>query len=257
MRLTNGRTGEVIELDRAACRLSKLRSRVFAWANAMHHVLQGVNVRKVMITLTYAGVGDWQAGHIRQYMRRIRKRCGPRLLAYAWVAELQERGAVHYHILLVCKRGTFIPMPDKSGMWSHGSSKIETARTVFYIAKYVGKEYQKMGVFPRGLRMWAVWIAKDVIGAGERFIFRLSAYPRWLRDLVRDELIGGCRELPKRVIGGGWMWAGRVVHSPWLPTLAVGATARMASDWVDFRISKCLEALALAKRRADVRAWAA
>jgi hypothetical protein len=115
----NAETGEGWEIDPDAARLSRLRRRVHAWADALRDYTQdNRKYRKVMITLTYRPGVEWQPGHIRVFMRRLRKRLRAALVAYAWVAEMQRRGAVHYHVLLVVRRGASIPRPDDAGLWS-------------------------------------------------------------------------------------------------------------------------------------------
>lgn len=137
-------------------RLWLMRARLFAWSKIMTSECEKKNYRKVMITLTLAKIEDYKSGLIRDYMKKIKQSLGAGLMAFAWVAELQERGAVHYHVLLAVKRGTNIPMPDSSGMWPYGSTKIETARTYYYICKYVGKEYQKdFDKFPKSARLYS------------------------------------------------------------------------------------------------------
>jgi hypothetical protein len=145
-------------------------------------------------------------------MLKLRKQLRGNLLAYAWVAELQERGAVHYHVILVVNRGTSIPMPDKAGWWTWGSTKIQSANTPFYIAKYTGKEYQKEGPFPKGLRMFAVWVADSVIGEVERWEFRLSSLPAWFREVLRGLPTG---DRWRRAPGGGWEYQGLIYPSPY------------------------------------------
>ena len=215
--LKNLKTGEVIEFDKKKARLSRMRKRVFAWANTISEYLPahglGLKHRKVMITLTYAQVDDWRPNHIRDYIKELRRRLADNFIAYAWVGELQERGAVHYHIELIVKKGTRIPMPDKSGMWKHGSSRIETARTVFYICSYLKKAYQKEGDFPKGLRMFSVWISPQAVTTFSRWLFRLSSLPKWL-----SEQILGKEELKEkswyRRPGGGWLMSGQLFRSP-------------------------------------------
>jgi hypothetical protein len=127
-----------------------------------------------MYTLTYDTKGtlipacDWEPGHIGQFIKRLRKRLGDRLLAYAWVAELHYSGKVHYHVLILYKG--WLPYPDKSyhkkgqgykRLWEYGLSSTELrVRSVFYICTYVGKEYQKDFVnFPEGCHAWSVWFS--------------------------------------------------------------------------------------------------
>lgn len=212
--IRNKKTGEVFQITKAKARISRLRRRVFAWAKTGQPMQQGEGLRMVMQTLTYRGVDDWKANQIRDYMQVVRKHLGKKLLSYAWVAELQRRGAVHYHVLLVVRKGAKIPHPDKAGWWPWGMTKVQTARTVFYICKYVGKEYQKEGPFPKGLRMFAVWFADGVIEDLQRWFFRLSSLPGWLQEVIRalpQEYGGKWARAP----GGGWVYEGTEYQSPY------------------------------------------
>lgn len=215
MMLLNKNTGQIVRCSPGRMRIRRLQRRVKAWSDRINPFIErlGIDYRLVMITLTYSGVDDYKAGHIRDFMLRGKKMLGLALLAYAWVAELQRRGAVHYHVLLLVKKGTSIPKPDDSGWWVHGSTRIETAKTPYYILKYTGKEYQKAGSFPKGLRMFAVWISGDVLSKSERWMFGLSALPKWLvEDIWRD---GAFCKPARRVPGGGWECGGDRYYSPW------------------------------------------
>jgi len=167
-----------------------------------------------MLTLTYERGDDWRPNQIRAFMLFVRKKLKGRLHAYAWVAELQRRGAVHYHVLLIVDKGTYIPKPDKGCWWPWGSTRIETAKSPFYIAKYVGKEYQKLGPFPKGMRMFSVWVAEDYITMDDRWFFRLSTLPAWFRQVVLSlpEVYGSRWS---RSPGGGWEYNGVVHPSPY------------------------------------------
>jgi hypothetical protein len=112
------------------------------------------------------------------------------------------------------RRGTNIPKFDTAGWWLHGSTKIETARSPFYVLKYTGKEYQKVGRFPKGLRMFAVWMAEGVISPVARWFFRLSAVPAWLREEALKSISDVGAKF-QRVAGGGWSFSGRMYFSPW------------------------------------------
>jgi hypothetical protein len=216
MKVRNRITGKEFQFSAKRARLRRVQKRVMSWSEVIKPYTDrvGETTRLVMVTLTYGGSYSWEAGHIRAFMLRIRKDLGLGLLAYAWVAELQERGAVHYHVLLLVKRGTKIEYPDSSGAWPYGLTRIETARSPFYILTYTGKEYQKVGIFPKGLRMFAVWIADGVVSAVTRWFFRLSAIPGWLRDEIKGDLgIVGAKF--KRVVGGGWECDGVFYRSPW------------------------------------------
>jgi hypothetical protein len=216
MKIKNKITGEIFEVSRQYARLRRLQKRIKSWADVIDPYIKklGKDYRLVMIGLTYAELYGWKAGDMRRFMLDYRKVIGSDLLAYAWVAELQRRGAVHYHLILLVKKGTNIPMPDTSGLWVHGSSRIETARTPYYLLTYSGKEYQKLGSYPKGLRAFAVWISESVVSKVQMWLFKLSGLPVWLTE----QLIGDLDRIGqsiKRVEGGGWVCMGKKYLSPY------------------------------------------
>jgi hypothetical protein len=213
MKIRNRLTGITFELDRKMTRIRRTQRRVKAWADALAgYIDRPKNYRLVMIGLTYDGVEDWRALHISQFMKRVRDELGRKLYGYAWVAELQTRDAVHYHVLLVVNRGTRIPMPDKAGWWPHGSTTIQSADSPYYIVTYTGKEHQKYSDhFPKGLRMFAVWASKKVLDGVQLWQFRLSAVPAWLREFA-------LKQIGERVVrhkGGGWLIGEVIYESPY------------------------------------------
>jgi hypothetical protein len=51
------------------------------------------------------------------------------------------------------------PYPDEAGLWPYGSTRVEVARSPFYLITYLKKEYQKdFSRFPKGIRAFAVYI---------------------------------------------------------------------------------------------------
>jgi hypothetical protein len=225
-RLLNRKTGEIIEITeelKHKFRLDRMNGRVHAWAEAVQSfggLKGGFRYRCVMITLTYDPSVKWKAGHINNFMDGVKRAVGKGLLAYAWVSEMQLRGVPHYHAFLVVKKGTFIPTPDKPHgkrghvLWPHGMTKIETARSPFYLVKYTGKEHQKEG-FYRNMRIFAVWISKDVLSELERRKFRLSALPKWLANIARPMIDHADYEHPKPSPGGGWLFLDKLFRSEW------------------------------------------
>lgn len=193
-----------IEFDTLAERLGRMRRRVSEWCklaqsfNSSHYV--------AMITLTY-GKARWKPNHLRDFMNKFRASAYRRgkkgkivksreaFVGYAWVAELMpESGKVHYHILVILKRGYRLPMPDKS-FWKYGSSKIEKARTVWYIAKYLQKGSHLWddrshyagthggNAFPPNLRLYAVVMYKHAsLNPLSYFRLRATAWARKVRD---------------------------------------------------------------------------
>jgi len=215
MRLLNRSTGRVLDIDRNAARLARMRRRVYAWSQYLSNYTGPV--RRLMLTLTYRPGEEWAPNDIRDFMLALRSALGGALLAYAWVAEVQARGAVHYHVYIICKEGTHVPYPDE--IWVHGSTNITTARNVFYITTYIGKEYQKdFSRLPAGARLFAVWVSLALrIVLGRYEIFRLSALPVWLAELIQPAIEAGYDfAFPSRLPGGGWLYAGLILRSPWI-----------------------------------------
>jgi hypothetical protein len=172
--IKNLTTGKGVVVDMFQVRHEKMKMTIFAWAEVMKRYRAKHDTRMVMIGLTYRKVEDYQSGHIRDYLKDLKRHVGKNLIGFAWVCELQARGAPHYHIVLVVNKGSRIPLPDESGMWSHGSSSIVTARTPYYLVTYVGKEHQKdLARYPKGCRLYAASVrTQDVT---DRQLFRSLA----------------------------------------------------------------------------------
>lgn len=113
--------------------------------------------RKTFITLTYRNRGEWERCHISRFVRLMRQWFQRRDHAcrFVWVAELQKRGALHYHLVVWVPRRLRLPRPDACGWWPHGSSKIETARNpIGYMVKYATKTTpDALKRLPKGVRL--------------------------------------------------------------------------------------------------------
>ena len=157
--LVNRESGRWIMIDQFQKRLKKMQMRIAAWSGLVEEYRRDKKLRMIMITLTYKRVEDYNQGDIRKYVKALKRKYEKKIIAWAWVAEIQERGAVHYHMLLVIPKGTHFEYPDKSGMWKHGDSSVITAKTPYYLVKYTGKKYQKdLSKYPRGCRLYATSI---------------------------------------------------------------------------------------------------
>jgi hypothetical protein len=162
---------KLIVVDQYKARYHRMRKKVVAWSNQMNDGLRGKPLRHVMITLTYAGDNrDWMPNQINEFIRTVKKNLGNKLYGIAWVGETQLRGVIHYHVYLIVRKGTRIPMPDKAGWWKFGMSRIETGRSPYYLIKYLGKEYQKnFSEMPKGARSFAISVSDKVIRLAVRF----------------------------------------------------------------------------------------
>lgn len=201
-------TGQEISVSHWGRRMNIVRRRTFAWAGALKEYLSqlGKGYRLLMITLTYKDPSQWQTNAINTYMRALRSKLAGSLLAYIWVAETQKRGAIHYHVLVLVKQGSRVPMPDKSGMWPWGHSNIQTARTPYYICKYVSKQFQKEGDLPKGARVCGANIKKGTLSSQEELEYKMACYPAWVRKEREFLITAGALEREDKIKREGSKW---------------------------------------------------
>jgi len=168
-------------------RLRRMQSGVIAAARAIHNDLENdsdVEHFSSLVTLTYADGVEWSPKHITALVKHYREWFRRRgfTFRYVWTAELQQRGAVHYHIVMWLPLGNMPPMPDKQGWWPHGSTNCIIATSpVGYIAKYASKLETKAGVsLPKNLRLWG-YGGLDIAQKAE---IAWALCPRWLKQLI-------------------------------------------------------------------------
>lgn len=173
---------DTIEIDQVAVRLKRMRRSITVAARLFAHALGPRQFKPAMLTLTYRDVDGFKPLHISELLKRIRhwlKRRG-HVMRYVWVAELQLRGALHYHVLLWLPRGLTLPKPDKQGWWPHGSTRIEWARNAIgYLCKYISK-FDGMGELPKGARLHGA----GGFDAASKSIRKWFNLPSWLKALA-------------------------------------------------------------------------
>jgi len=155
-----------------------------------------------MVTLTYRPGVDWKPEHVSACLKRMRSwaaRRGVQRLRYVWVAELQKRGAVHYHIVVWLPVGVSCPMPDKQQWWLHGMSNVVWARKpVSYLCKYLSKgggvDEQRL---PNRARCYGIG-GLDKSGRDLRGWHRLPTF-------LRGAAAASERGQYARADGGGWI----------------------------------------------------
>jgi hypothetical protein len=205
-----------ITIDRPMQRVTNLRKQVGVGAKLLHNMAEG-SERFCLVTLTYRGDNrDWRPHHISDYIRAVRKwfdRQHPgRRLRYVWVAELQQRGVIHYHAVFWLPKGLTMPKADKRGWWPHGMSNTKRATApIAYLMSYVSKvETKTLGGFPHGARIYGLG-GLDRSGAAIRRWVRWPAY-------VQGNAAAG--EPWRPVPGGGYVNAddGRLLLSEFAPT---------------------------------------
>lgn len=173
-------------------RIAALRRNVWA-AGKLHSQECPRGYRVWFVTLTYDtrgtlgnGAHDWNPRHISYAIKRFRhwaKKAGvkPR---YVWVAELQQKGTVHYHVAIWLPDHLTMPkwdLPTSTGavFWPHGMTQTELARdAVGYLMKYMSKigGYHE---YPRGCRIYGV----GGLEQPSRQIRSWLNLPMWLRQL--------------------------------------------------------------------------
>lgn len=149
--------------------------------------------RRLFVTLTYAANSKGNKRDVSECIQRFREwagRMGTRV-RYVWVAEVQKRGALHYHLLLWLPRHLHLPKLDRRGWWRHGMTKVETARNpVGYLVKYASKcRAEDLAKLRKGTRLYGY-------GGG------WPAAREMLRDKLRGHWITKVRQAEREA---GWM----------------------------------------------------
>lgn len=188
-----------------------MRRAVKASARAIQEVALAGAARCVpwLITLTYREVDGWRARHVSGYLDCLRKwahRQGFEI-PYVWVAELQQRGAVHYHVVAWVPARLQVPKGDKRGWWPHGmTQRVRARKPVGYLMKYASKGTGATS-FPRSLRLHGAG-GLTAAGRAVRFWLRL---PTWIARQARTF------QRVTRLPGGFWLLedTGELVRSPW------------------------------------------
>lgn len=207
------------QVDPQAGRLKRLRKSTITGARLIQQQLEsgGRRTYPVMITLTYAGLDSWRSHHVSGFLKICREwfRRRGKKFHYCWVAELQDRGAVHYHVIVWMPKGYTLPKPDRRGWWPHGLTRIEAVRNaVGYIAKYVSKESTARS-FPTGIRLHG----RGGLSSTSRIEMRWWSCPLWVRRWCSN--IQDIQRTP----GGGFLCVatGEWRPSPWEVFLRDGA----------------------------------
>lgn len=186
MKPYNLATGETITLpspkERYTARLARMRHIIWLSVKTMQRCAIEDHARLIMYTLTYRGIKDWRPLHVSKFCKWLRRHGG---YLYMWVGELQDRGAVHYHILALLPVGVKWVKPSAlHGGWVRGFTWVtDEIKRPLYIMKYLQKGYRNGTIprFPKGFRLYSV---------SRRLVSRMSfehacsyrdaQVPRWL-----------------------------------------------------------------------------
>jgi len=181
-------TPHIIPTDDASLRerrVKGLRKNVWSAGKLLSQSC-GKGFRCWFVTLTYRGVDDWSPRHISDALKRFRIWCDKRGTKprYVWVAELQQRGAIHYHLAIWLPMHLSCPMWDKptraaACFWPHGMTNRQLARNaVGYLMKYMSK-VGKHHVYPKHARIYGA----GGLESPDRQIRAWLNLPQWIKQL--------------------------------------------------------------------------
>jgi hypothetical protein len=212
--------GKITEVDSFASRQHRLTTAIHSFVDYVKPISKVENWDSKMVTLTYEKASDWSPNHIRDFNKWLRRAMGDNLKSYAFVAELQKRGAVHYHLIVYTKKGASIPFPDRAWgrknyiAWKWGYTKVEKARLPQYLASYVSKEYQKDYYrFPKNARGFGIWV-NSLLELKRLFSAYMSdkQKPLWiLQDFPNLDFLKEENQLKR--IGGKWRIGSEILTS--------------------------------------------
>jgi hypothetical protein len=188
------------EIDKAAKRYSGLR-RAVGFAARAHAVSEkGSRTDQAwMVTLTFAGDNsDWKPEQLTRAMNAYRNWCVRQGFSsrYVWVAELQKRGVIHYHIAAWLPRGIRMPKWDACGWWHEGmTNTLKAKHATAYLMAYLKKgDLDARGSLPKGARNYGVGGLDHSLRRARRWL-TLPAFVQGNSSIWDDW---------RRVKGGGW-----------------------------------------------------
>jgi len=227
------------EVNPKRMRVRRCRRRVMTFSDLAGDAGRSGAVagRWVFVTLTYAKVEDWCSGHVSEFLDCVRQWARRRKItvAYVWVAELQRRGAVHYHLAFKLPKAYTLPKPDRQGWWKHGLSSVEAVRKSVrnYLSKYLSKQSER-SEFPRGLRLCGM----GGLPSDARAWARWQGRPSYVREECEPS------DMPRRVRGGHVLVCGAPLPTPFAASLGKDGTEvrlylmsldQRASNWAYWR----------------------
>jgi hypothetical protein len=188
----------------------------------------GFRYRAAFVTLTYRPGREWNRRDVSGFMHKLRgwaKARGIQARA-VWVLELTQSGVPHYHAVVFLPRGYTLPMPDKQGWWTAGSSRIEWARKpIGYLVKYTSKGATGGKSMPKGARLWAV---TGLVGEAKE-VLKWWLAPAWLRAMCAPG------DVLRKVAGWWENRTNRIAYrSPWvLSHFSEGAAVFAYFGWTE------------------------
>jgi hypothetical protein len=206
----SGESFEPTPEDKHNQRMARLRNRVYWGVEGVSRETLYEGGRMIMLTLTYSPRKHWAPQQINSFMSEWRKEWGR---AYVWVAELQKRGAMHYHVLTSLPDGAVWSKKHVEFLWYFGLVWItDDIQRPMYLMKYLQKEYQKNGNrYPKGSRVTGSGGTTHYISDGQNRERLGSRLPHWVQLGLDKREIGEIGGLVYRVRGGYWLGGGMAI----------------------------------------------
>jgi len=149
------------------------------------------SVRKTFLTLTFTGTPEWEDAKatLKRFTMRLR-RAYPEMSAI-WRQERQERGAIHFHLIIF--NLPYIPQRDLQKTWEQCTGEprsiihiklLNSSRAVmFYVSKYIAKQQEEMSevltsldkpTYQHGMgRSWG-YVNKKGLPFAEKWVFHVA-----------------------------------------------------------------------------------
>lgn len=217
----NGATGVFFEVDHRRQRMSGLRRSTYWATKALENAQREIGGKLVMYTLTYRPDVVHSNTHMGRFMDWLRTEQGDPL--YCWVAELQKRGAVHYHVLALLPKGITPRSPSKNRRskigtawgWPYGRTHIlRGVKYPHYIQKYISKGDDGDGnEYPANCRTFGACHKRlgNYLSSDDIKRKRVECYPTWAIECAVEASAGDayCR------VRGGFSIMGELALSPY------------------------------------------
>jgi len=195
-----GSSLEGFHYDPKAGRPDRLRKTLRLIAEEVQRVMAWVMLgrgrsayRCLFVTLTYRTNTKGDPRDVSACLNRMRDwlaRQGLPMCPYLWVAELQKRGALHYHLMVWLPRVLHLPRLDRCGWWKHGMTKVDGVQSG-WLPCQVREQVPRRGhrAVPQGVS--AVWLRRA--GAGSSALGARGALAALVMLGARGSVNGGFR----------------------------------------------------------------
>lgn len=231
-------SGEFDSLDARARKLPIARTRRIAALNRKSVPLQEILRGKAdglpgcslfLLTLTY-GPGHYvEREQITTFSKRLSRKAGKKKCVFPYVWKLErgeERGRLHYHMLLLLPEGVSIDASTFRQWWEN-RGRVDVTPVALTdtkeLAKYCLKTGESLVGIPKRMRL----IGMGGFTKAERRKLRWAVSPEWVR-MYFDEI-----DQPLPAPGGGWVSerTGELVSSPYIVVSGKGFVLMPGADW--------------------------